>query len=160
MQAGQAHTGGICDQRRTLGSHALTSAPNVTGRVLIIDDDDMVRHIFMRILTDEGYEVRVAASADSGLLETALWHPDALIIDLKMPFINGLGFLYRMRERAHLRHTPVVIVTGEGPLQDSVREEIHALGADVVFKPLWRDDLLRLVHTLIATSHPDDRSAD
>ena len=137
----------------------MTSTPNVTGRVLIIDDDDLVRRVFARILTEEGHEVREAASADLGMREADSWHPAAVILDLKMPFVNGVGFLYRMREREHLRHTPVVIVTGEESLKDSVRDEIRALGADVLFKPLGREELLRVVQRLLAASHPDDGSA-
>ena len=78
------------------------------------------RETFARILTLEGYEVRTAAKAESGLREIESGFPDAVILDLRMPFINGLGLLYRLRAVEPHRQTPVVIVTGDQCIDDSV----------------------------------------
>jgi DNA-binding response OmpR family regulator len=118
-----------------------------SGRLLIVDDDDATTETFARILTLEGYEVRTAASAESGLREIESGYPDAVILDLRMPFINGLGLLYRLRESHRL--TPVVVVTGDQCLDDSVIAELRGLGADVRFKPLWLEDLVDVARSLL-----------
>jgi len=118
-----------------------------SGRLLIVDDDDATTETFARILTLEGYEVRTAASAESGLREIESGYPDAVILDLRMPFINGLGLLYRLRESHRL--TPVVVVTGDQCLDDSVIDELRGLGADVRFKPLWLEDLVDVARSLL-----------
>ena len=78
--------------------------------------------------------------------------PDAIIVDLRMPFVNGLGFLYRLRARESFQHTPVVMITGDHCLEDTVIDEIHELGADVQYKPLWQEDLAEIARSLIAAS--------
>jgi DNA-binding response OmpR family regulator len=118
-----------------------------SGRLLIVDDDDATTETFARILTLEGYEVRTAASAESGLREIESGYPDAVILDLRMPFINGLGLLYRLRESHRL--TPVVVVTGDQCLDDSVIDELRGLGADIRFKPLWLEDLVDVARSLL-----------
>jgi DNA-binding response OmpR family regulator len=118
-------------------------------RLLIVDDDEATTQTFAQILTFEGYEVRTASNADMGLRDAEVSPPDAIIVDLRMPFINGLGFLYRLRERVTLQHTPVVMVTGDQCLEDAVISEARELGADVQFKPLWEEDLAKLAKTLI-----------
>ena len=118
-------------------------------RLLIVDDDLSTTQTFAKILTLEGYDVRTAATAESGLREVEAAHPDAIILDLRMPFINGLGLLYRLRAAEPDRQTPVVIVTGDQCLDDAVIRELHDLGAEVKFKPLWLEDLVDVARSLV-----------
>ena len=122
------------------------------GRLLIVDDDGATTQTFARILTHEGYDVRTATTAEVALCENDAWRPDAIILDLWMPFINGLGFLYRLRGREDRRDTPVVMVTGDQCLEDTIIDEIHELGAEVYFKPLWLEDLVTVVRKLVPVS--------
>ena len=122
---------------------------NGAPRLLIVDDDVSTTQTFAHILTMEGYDVRTAATAESGLREIEAGHPDAIILDLRMPFINGLGFLYRIRAGDPDRRTPVVVVTGDQCLDDSVLKELHDLGAEVRFKPLWLEDLIDVARSLV-----------
>jgi DNA-binding response OmpR family regulator len=126
---------------------------DTTPRLLIVDDDLSTTQTFAQILTMEGYEVRTAATAESGLREVESGHPDAIILDLRMPFINGLGLLYRLRAAEPDRQTPVVIVTGDQCLDDAVIRELHDLGAEVKFKPLWLEDLVDVARSLIQARH-------
>jgi len=122
-------------------------------KILIVDDDEGVTQTFARMLRLEGYQVCTAMSAEKGLVEAEEHHPDAIILDLRMPLIDGLGFLRRLRARADQRTTPVAIVTGDYFLDDAVSNELQELGAELRFKPLWLEDLVGLAHSLLKVAH-------
>jgi two-component system response regulator PrrA len=124
-----------------------------TAKILIVDDDEGVTQTFARMLRLEGYDVRTAMNAETGLIEAEQCHPDAIILDLRMPLVDGLGFLRRLRAHAGQRDTPVAIVTGDYFLDDSVSSELHQLGAELKFKPLWLEDLVGLARTLLKVTH-------
>ena len=127
--------------------------PGVSGKsaptILVIDDDRTVTETFATALYREGFNVRTAANAETGLREAAAHHADAIIVDLKMPLINGLGFLYRLRTSDEHRKTPVAIVTG-AVVDDSMQAELNELGAELRFKPIWLEDVVQLAHDLVA----------
>jgi two-component system response regulator MprA len=125
------------------------SAP---ARILIVDDDEAVLQTFAKALSFEGYDVRVASTPAVGLASLEDAPPDAILLDLQMPFVNGLGFLYRLREREQFRQTPVAIITGVPNLDEPAVAEIRDLGADVWFKPMWIDELVNVARSLLARS--------
>ena len=124
-----------------------------TATILIVDDDEGVTTTFARMLSLEGYLVRTAMTAENGLREAEAIHLDAIILDLRMPLVDGLGFLRRLRGYESHRATPVAIVTGDYFLDEDVSHEVEALGAELRFKPLWLDDLVRLARNLLKVTH-------
>jgi two-component system response regulator PrrA len=121
--------------------------------ILIVDDDEGVTQTFARMLRLEGFKVRTALNAQTGLREAEECHPDAIILDLRMPLIDGLGFLRRLREDARNQRTPVAIVTGDYFLDDAMSNELRELGAELRFKPLWLEDLVGLARNLLKVTH-------
>ena len=121
-----------------------------TQAILIVDDDPSVADTFSRLLKLEGFTVYTAVNPEGGLEIAADKHPDAIILDLRMPILSGLQFLQLLRKTPALRHTPVAIVTGDYFLDDGTTSQIEALGASVRFKPIWLDDLVALARGLIA----------
>ena len=121
--------------------------------ILVVDDDEGVTQTFARMLRLEGYDVRTAMNAETGLREADRSHPDAIILDLRMPLVDGLGFLRRLRARDAQRDTPVAIVTGDYFLDDQVSAELRELGAELKFKPLWLEDLVGLARHLLQVTH-------
>ena len=121
--------------------------------ILVVDDDEGVTQTFARMLRLEGYDVRTAMSAETGLREADKSRPDAIILDLRMPLVDGLGFLRRLRARDEQRDTPVAIVTGDYFLDDQVSAELRELGAELKFKPLWLEDLVGLARHLLQVTH-------
>ena len=126
-----------------------TAPSNKTRTILVVDDDRTVTETFATALNREGFNVRTAMNAESGLREANSSHADAIIVDLRMPLINGLGFLYRLRTNDEHRHTPVAIVTG-AVVDDSLQAELNELGAELRFKPLWLEDVVELAHQLVS----------
>ena len=130
-----------------------TSEGSSQRKILIVDDDEGVTQTFARMLRLEGYQVRTAVSAETGLQEAKTSAPDDIILDLRMPLVDGLGFLRRLRERDEQRTTPVAIVTGDYFLDDSISAELRELGAELRFKPLWLEDLVGLARNLLRVIH-------
>ena len=126
--------------------------------ILIVDDDEGVTTTFARMLRLEGYRVQTASTAEIGLSQAERSHPDAIILDLRMPLVDGLGFLRRLRTFDDQRETPVAIVTGDYFLDDRVSNELRELGAELRFKPMWLEDLVGLARTLLKVN--TDRRRD
>jgi CheY-like chemotaxis protein len=116
--------------------------------VLVVDDDEGVTETFARALRLEGYLVRTARDAATGLHEASAG-PDAILVDLRMPLMDGLGFLHRLRQQDPGRSTPVAIVTGDYFIDDEIATELEGLGATLRFKPIWLEDVVKLTHKLL-----------
>jgi CheY-like chemotaxis protein len=119
------------------------------ARILIVDDDTGVRLVYSRALELEGYEVRVASSAETALAEVREHRPDAILLDLRMPLINGAGFLYRLRADPDVKAIPVAIVTAHSTLDDETASELRGLDAEIWFKPLSVDQIHHVARTLL-----------
>jgi DNA-binding response OmpR family regulator len=127
-------------------------AASATKTILIVDDDRSVADTFARMLKLEGFEVATAVNAEAGLEMAEHVRPNAIILDMRMPIMNGLQFLRKLRAKPHLVETPVAIVTGDYFVENdhAIKHEIFTLGAALRFKPLWLEDLIALAKTLVA----------
>jgi len=117
------------------------------GRILIIDDDDAVRRVLDRILTGAGYEVEQASDAFQALDLLDAIQPDAALLDIKMPGMDGFGLLDNLGKRG--LEIPVVILTGHGD-QFTAQECLDAGAAAYLTKPPDRADLLLAVRGAVA----------
>jgi DNA-binding response OmpR family regulator len=120
-----------------------------TRRVLVVDDDEALRSAYARVLTKEGYRVHLAASAEDALAYVKEERPDAILLDLRMPLINGVGFLYRLRQDPATQGIAVALITGETTLDESTISDLRTLSAQVWHKPLSLDDIRRVTRTLL-----------
>jgi len=127
--------------------------------ILLVEDDDAVLDTFARMLRLEGYEVFTTARPEEGLQQAEQRAPDAIILDFRMPLLDGLAFLRRLRELTNHRDTPVAIVTGDYFLEDDITRELQELGAMVLFKPLWLEQLVELARTLVGRRAKQPQSA-
>ena len=129
--------------------------------LLIIDDNVNLARGFAIALGREGYDVVVAHTADDGLNLAVEHQPDGILLDFRMPFVNGVGFLYRLRRLQPLRDVPVMVITGASVTEET-RKDLQDLQATLRFKPLTLQDLLEETHALLDTrntSHPSDLAA-
>ncbi|MBP6716317.1 MAG: response regulator [Acidobacteria bacterium] len=122
------------------------------AHVLIVDDDLVVGETFARMLKVNGFQVSVVQSVDAALEAAGRQVPDAILSDLRMPMVDGLGLLTRVRRDPRLREVPIAIVTGDHFLTEEFLGELRAYGASVRFKPLFMSDLLELVNGLTSGS--------
>ena len=125
------------------------SGSSPAPRVLIVDDDPATADTFSRTLRLEGYEVWAGLSAEEGLSLAQMHQPNVIVLDLRMPLTSGLQLLRAIRAIPGLASTPVAIVTGDYGLEDEMRDEIRALGAELRFKPIWIEELVTLARELL-----------
>jgi len=119
------------------------------ARVLVIDDDPKIRTVYERALTAAGYAVVAAATAEEALRLLRDVRPSAIFLDLKMPFVNGAGFLFRLREQPEGRGVPVAVVTGVPNLDEATLKDFEELGARVWYKPLSPEEIGQVARTLL-----------
>jgi GAF domain-containing protein/CheY-like chemotaxis protein len=111
------------------------------GRVLLIDDDDVVRRGVRLALEPIGWHVTEAENGRIALDALATSRPDVIILDLMMPRMNGFEFLDEMRARAEWRDIPVVIITAKD-LTEADRNRLNG-GVEHIIQKSERDEMLR-----------------
>lgn len=118
-------------------------------RVMIVDDAALVRLFCRRILEESGYEVDEALNGMEALEKILVNPADLLIVDVNMPYMDGISFIARLRHQASpLASTPAIIVSTEAGIQD--RESARAAGANYyLVKPVTRDVLLAMTRLLV-----------
>jgi two-component system, NtrC family, nitrogen regulation response regulator NtrX len=114
-----------------------------TSKILVVDDESDIRRLLQEILTEEGYEVEVAADAGQARAARARQTPDLVLLDIWMPDTDGITLLREWSNEAS-DACPVVMMSGHGTVDTAV--EATRLGAyDFVEKPLSLAKLLRTV---------------
>ncbi len=114
-------------------------------RILIIDDDPMIRHIVESILTSAGHTVVVAEHGEHAVQimeqEARPITFDLIVCDVMMPGINGIDFVNRMKLHADTQNIPIVMLTAESKSEDIMTG--YEVGADYyITKPFTRQQLL------------------
>jgi two-component system, NtrC family, nitrogen regulation response regulator NtrX len=114
-----------------------------TAHILVVDDEADIRTLLKEILSEEGYEVEVAANAAQARASRAKQTPDLVLLDIWMPDVDGITLL-REWSATTTNGCPVVMMSGHGTVETAV--EATRLGAfDFVEKPLSLAKLLRTV---------------
>lgn len=116
---------------------------NTSAKLLIIDDDEVVRTSLAAYLEDSGFNVLQAGNGLQGLQVFEQEHPDLIICDLRMPQVDGLELIRRINQLE--TDTPVIVVSGAGVMSDAV-EALRLGAADYLIKPL--EDLAVLEHSV------------
>lgn len=106
----------------------------VSATLLIIDDDEVVRESLAAYLEDSNFKVLQALNGLQGLQIFESEQPDLVICDLRMPQIDGLELIRRIRQTAS--ETPIIVLSGAGVMSDAV-EALRLGAADYLIKP-WK----------------------
>lgn len=129
--------------------------------ILIIEDDAVTRQQFEEILVSANYSVVAVADCAGALAQLDAHRPAAVLLDLHLPGAGGLECLRSIRAAPAYAHIPVVVITGDYFMDESVSRELASLGARIQFKPVWGDELLELTRELLsgAPSAPPRRGS-
>ena len=109
-------------------------------RVLIVDDEADIRATVSAMLEIEGYDVDEAANGVDALHAIERREPDLILLDMRMPVLDGWGFERELRRRGH--RTPIVVMTAA---RDAARWAAEIAASAFVAKPFGFDDLITAV---------------
>ena len=127
----------------------------VAVRILVVDDDRAVRESLRRSLSFNGYSVSLAEDGVEALNSIATDRPDALVLDVMMPKLDGLEVCRQLRSTGD--DLPILVLTA----RDSVSERVAGLDAgadDYLPKPFALEELLARMRALLRRTGPDDKA--
>ncbi len=126
-------------------------------RILVVDDDRAVRESLRRSLSFNGYSVELAQDGREALDLIASDRPDAVVLDVMMPRLDGLEVCRQLRSTGD--DLPILVLTA----RDSVSERVAGLDAgadDYLPKPFALEELLARMRALLRRTSPDDGTAE
>ncbi len=121
----------------------------MSKRILVIDDDAAVRKSFALTLDDAGWQVETVESGEAGVDKASNTKYDLIFLDLKMPGINGVETLIRLRDNGH--KMPVYIITAfQEEFMDQLRVAANeGYEFEVMQKPIGSEDLVRITKAVL-----------
>ncbi len=123
-------------------------APRIAGgrlRILLVDDDPLLRLLLRTTLTTDEFEVQEAASAEQAADIARFWRPTLVLLDVGLPGLDGLAFCAELKRKPVYSSPVVILLTGE----DASREQARAAGADAILrKPFSPLELVGLIDRL------------
>src|SRR5512133_3607346 len=125
--------------------------------VLVADDDRAVREALERALQLHGYEVALASDGDTALTAVDSRTPDALVLDVMMPGLDGLDVTRRLRRQGN--RVPILVLTARDAVGDRV-EGLDAGADDYLTKPFALEELLARLRALLRRVVPDGGADD
>ena len=124
----------------------MKSAANAEFLIVVAEDDPSVRKAIMRVLELEGYQVKTAQDGNAALDLIVSSKPHAVVMDVMMPFANGLTVTRELRHRNY--RTPILLLTARHEVGDRVAG-LDAGADDYLVKPFAVDELLARVRALL-----------
>jgi two-component system response regulator MprA len=119
-------------------------------RVLVVEDDRDIADVLRRSLDLDGYEVRLAADGEAALAEAGVFSPDAVILDLGLPKLDGVEVCRRLRSDGDV---PILMLTARDGVDDRVAG-LDSGADDYLVKPFERRELLARVRALLRRRPP------
>jgi CheY-like chemotaxis protein len=114
------------------------------AKILIVDDDQDIRHLLGHRLKAHGYEAVFAGDAISAVNQARKEQPDLILLDLSLPAGDGYVVMERLRAMPALEGIPVIVVSARDPISE--QERLVQAGADAFFrKPIDHEALLTAI---------------
>ncbi len=118
-------------------------------KILIIDDDPIIRELIQQILESlTDLKILTAQSGIEGLKKADLEKPDAILLDVMMPVLDGIATFKKLKQNPHTENIPTIFLTAKNLSMD--REEFTRLGAKgTISKPFKINDLVEQISNLV-----------
>lgn len=124
------------------------------AKILLVEDDPHAREMLKFRFEKAGYEVVEALDGDEGLMK-ALRQPDLVVLDIRLPKIDGWELCRMLKTEPRTRHIPILMLTGcSQPVQEEYGKHCGADG--YITKPWDPRELMSITERLIQESKPDD----
>jgi two-component system cell cycle response regulator len=124
--------------------------------ILVVEDSMVVRAVVCEQLEDEGYDVLEADDGNAALDRCRTARPDAILLDIEMPGLNGLQVLEQLKQDPDLCDTPVVFLTGRTTTDDMVAG-LHAGAHDYLRKPFEEAELIARIGAAVRVKQLQDQ---
>jgi two-component system sensor histidine kinase/response regulator len=134
------------------------ASPGTQPAILVIDDQEPNLRVVEALLTHAGFEVVAAASGADGLARLGSLPLDCVLLDMRMPGMDGFAVLEQLRAQPDTRHLPVVFLTAETDREVLVRA-FEAGAVDYITKPFVAEELLARVRTHVELKQSRDALA-
>ena len=121
------------------------------GRVLVVDDDEVIRRLIAANLTLEGFDVATAADGQDCLEKVSAIAPDVITLDVMMPRLDGWETARRLRKRPDTTHVKLVLITAHD-LAANPAQHRHTRADAYLAKPFEPAELIRVVRELAGTT--------
>ena len=139
-----------------IGCVAVIQGVNVTNQtVLVVEDDANMQDFLKEVLASEGLIVHTASDGKEALQKTLALAPDLVLLDLRMPNLDGVTYCKAVRLDKHTQNIPIIVVTSLS-MQAKLEESIAAGADDFVAKPFDVNDLLLRVRSMLKVQHITD----
>ncbi len=142
----------VMQRRQPFPRAASDAAILESMRILVVDDDPGISESLRRALSREGYAVSLAPDGEIALETAARESPDALILDVSMPKLDGLSVCRRLR--AYGNRVPILVLTARHSLGDRVAG-LDAGADDYLVKPFDLEELLARLRALMRRAAPE-----
>ena len=124
------------------------------ARIIVIDDDPDIRDVLSLTLTEDDYEVLEAPNGEEGLNLIKNKAPNLVIVDYKMPKMDGPTLCSIVKKDILMRHLPIIMLTGKGDVSDKV-SGINAGADDYMVKPFEPQELLARIKMTLRRTQRD-----
>lgn len=126
----------------------MNHAPVIAGEILVVDDAPDALRLLARLLSDAGYSVRTAPSGELALWTATQRPPDLILLDVRMPGMNGFDVCRCLKQQAATASVPVIFISVASDPDDRIAG-FEAGGVDFINKPLVESEMLARVKTHI-----------
>jgi DNA-binding response OmpR family regulator len=114
-------------------------------KILVVDDEKIISDTVTLILQSRNYEVITASNGAEGVEKAKSEHPDLILLDIKMPVMNGHDACVKLKEDKSTKKIPVLMLTGQGD-RDAVMKARLTGADDYVIKPFTMETLLTKIN--------------
>jgi len=122
------------------------------GNILIVDDEPGALKLLKDILAADGHVVRPFNNGELALRSIMAEAPELILLDIRMPGMDGFEVCRRIKEDVRLKEIPVIFISAASDVEDKLRA-FQAGGADYITKPFQKEEVIARVRTHIALSH-------
>jgi CheY-like chemotaxis protein len=128
-----------------------TTPPKSSASILIAEDDTLIRDVYVEMLKNAGFEVEEARDGKEALEKLTAGGYDLVLLDIIMPFIDGLGILQTLKESPSKKKNEIILICTSLAADPKVQEALELGAGGVIFKPdITPDQLVDQVKKYLA----------
>jgi DNA-binding response OmpR family regulator len=123
-------------------------------RILIIDDESDMAILLRQVLGNAMFDAEIAIGGHQGLEKATTGHFDLILLDVRMPHMDGMEVMRNLRQREETKHIPVIFLTGSSLDVDQIVAAIDLDPADFITKAVSSKELVARINWAFRKQHP------